>query len=124
YIALFAFIFIYLHATLLCRADVGDKAAATFKKLNSTAALEQIDEYTFSVYRVLNKGIDENATDIYYIDLNGVRFSFAEFNISINPPKAGPWNATTNGDMDNFIGAYVAILYDNNTIDDAFIIKE
>ncbi|CAG8549401.1 hypothetical protein C2G38_2239871 [Gigaspora rosea] len=123
-IALFAFIFTYLHATLLCRAAVGDKAAATFNKLNGTAAFEQITEDAFSIYGVLNKGIDENEPDIYFIDLSGDRISFAEFNISINPPKAGPWNGTIIGDIEELNGAYIAILYDDSTIDDAFIVKE
>ncbi|KAF0493365.1 hypothetical protein F8M41_021396 [Gigaspora margarita] len=123
-IALFAFLFTYLNATLLCRAAIGDKAAATFKILNGTATFEQVTEDTFSIYGVLNKGIDENDPDIYFIDLNGDTLSFAEYNISIDPPKAGPWNATTNGNIDELIGTYIAILYDENTIDDSFIVKE
>ncbi|CAG8572925.1 13465_t:CDS:1 [Racocetra persica] len=123
-IALFAFIFTYLHATPLCRTAVGDKATATFKKLNGATTFEQITEDTLSVNGVLNKGIDENSPDDYFIDINGNKASFAQLGISINSPKAGLWSATSSGDIEELIDLNMAIYHNDDIIDDPLIVKE
>ncbi|CAG8567769.1 hypothetical protein C2G38_2209318 [Gigaspora rosea] len=120
FIALFAFIFTYLYATPLPHYAIGDKFVATFKKLNGTVTVEQINEVNYTINLIFNKGFDENAPDRYFID----RSSFASVGITIDTPKAGPWNSTGSGDVDTLLDYALNVTKNHKLLDKVKFVKE
>ncbi|KAF0515745.1 hypothetical protein F8M41_017280 [Gigaspora margarita] len=108
FIALFTFIFTYLHAT-------------PFLVLLLVAELSDLN-HMFVFTTVINRGIDENAPEHYFIDIDGFKASFAQLGIPIHPPKAGPWSIISSGNVDLTIGLKITISKDNKELDSTYVI--
>ncbi|CAG8816325.1 11369_t:CDS:1, partial [Gigaspora rosea] len=92
----------------------------TFKKLNGTVTVEQINEVNYTINLIFNKGFNENAPDYYFIDGS----SFASVGITIDPHKAGPWNSTGSGDVDILFDYTLNITKNQRLLDKAKFVKE
>ncbi|KAF0501089.1 hypothetical protein F8M41_020162 [Gigaspora margarita] len=124
FIALFAFIFTYLHATPLPRSSsTEDPAVALLKKINGVVTFDQIAPDTGATYGIIFKGIDENSPENYFISIgDGVyKESFAKLAITIDPPTAGPWNVTGTGNVTALVGLKFAVLKNDKVLDSTII---
>ncbi|RIB09033.1 hypothetical protein C2G38_2209985 [Gigaspora rosea] len=123
FITLFVFIFTYLHATPLpC-----EKAVAIFEYLVGEVTFEQGGENITNFNGEFKQGFDENAPDKYFINIGGVyQGTFADYNITIDPPGAGPWKATLPGnlsslDVSSKNGVAFMVFKENNVLELALI---
>ncbi|CAG8465831.1 hypothetical protein C2G38_2167252 [Gigaspora rosea] len=124
FIAIFAFIFTYLHATPLpYLSSVGDKAVATLAQLNGTVTFLQFSDTLVTYGGMFNQGINFNDPDHYDLNFGGVGNTFSHYNITTNPPIAGPWSFTGIGDVGILLGRNFSVLYNLLIIDSAIIVK-
>ncbi|KAF0435633.1 hypothetical protein F8M41_004792 [Gigaspora margarita] len=109
FISLFAFIFTYLHAIPPPPPPPPvDHAIALLKKIKGIVIFDQIvvkKQEKMIINGIIGQGIDENTPENYFISFSyfaakNETHSFAELNIPIKPPRAGPWNVTIPGVVD------------------------
>ncbi|RIB29914.1 hypothetical protein C2G38_2154113 [Gigaspora rosea] len=133
FIALFAFIFTYLHAIPPPSPPPPvNHAIALLKKIKGEVKFDQIvvkNQTKMIVNGIIKKGIDENTPENYFISFSyfgaesNETHSFAELNIPIKPPKAGPWNVTIPGVVDGIAYQTFYVLKDDKVLDSATITK-
>ncbi|KAF0434155.1 hypothetical protein F8M41_004927 [Gigaspora margarita] len=122
FIALFALIFTYLHATPVRHAD-NKSAMAVLRKLSGIVTIEQIDKSDLSVNGLFTNGIDDKNPEHYFIDFDGSIYSFSDLNITIVPPGTNRWNATYPGDLNDVLGTLFTVKKNKKIIDQATVVK-
>ncbi|CAG8677003.1 hypothetical protein C2G38_2234826 [Gigaspora rosea] len=122
FIALFAFIFTYLHATPLPRS-VSYEAVATFKKLDGEITFKNFSNLCIADF-AFNKGIDKNTPDHYFIRIGKLEYSFSNFGITIDPSKANQSGVIMKKDFEYFIDKTVTILKDKKVLDTGKFIRK
>ncbi|RIB20138.1 hypothetical protein C2G38_2035518 [Gigaspora rosea] len=123
FIALFAFIFTFLHATPIPRSfSSDDPAVALLEKINGVFTFDQIAPNSSAAYGIIFTGIDENSPENYFISIgDGFKESFKKLAITIDPPQAGPWNLTGPGNVTALVGQKFAVLKDDTVLDSTII---
>ncbi|RIB20760.1 hypothetical protein C2G38_2302590 [Gigaspora rosea] len=123
FIALFTFIFTFLHATPIPRSfSASDPAVAILEKINGVFTFDQIAPDSDAAFGIIFKGIDENSPENYFISIgDGFKKSFKELAITIDPPKAGPWNLTGDGNVTELVGQKFAVLKHDTVLDSAIV---
>ncbi|RIB29922.1 hypothetical protein C2G38_2027299 [Gigaspora rosea] len=124
FIALFAFIYTYLHAIIPPPPPPIDHAIAVLNKIKGEVTFDQIvvkDQEIMIVNGIIKKGIDENTPENYFISYSyftaksNETHSFAKLKIPIKPPKAGPWNVTIPGVVDGIAHQTFYVLRDDKS---------
>ncbi|RHZ47330.1 hypothetical protein Glove_585g40 [Diversispora epigaea] len=119
--ALFLIFLVFSHASPLPRA-VGDKATVTLTKLDGLVTFTQVDESNIKVEGKLNKGIEENTPDNYFIILFAIE-SFSQLGINIVVPGTDKWEGTDPGYLSLIIGLDFSIFHGDEVLDSASITK-
>ncbi|RIB17413.1 hypothetical protein C2G38_2187368 [Gigaspora rosea] len=112
-----------LHATPIPRSSSTlDPAVAILEKINGVFTFDQITPQSSAVFGIIFKGIDENSPENYFIRIDDViTLSFETLAITIDPPKAGPWNITVPVNVNELVGLKFAVLKNDMVLDSTII---
>ncbi|CAG8552010.1 hypothetical protein C2G38_2030287 [Gigaspora rosea] len=123
FIALFAFIFTFLHATPIPRSSSSlNPAVAILEKINGVFTLDQIAPDSSAAFGIIFKGIHENSPENYFISIGDeFKESFKKLAITIDPHKAGPWNVTGPGNVTALVGQKFAVLKNDKVLDSTMV---
>ncbi|RIB18631.1 hypothetical protein C2G38_2184048 [Gigaspora rosea] len=92
------------------------------EKINGVFTFDQISPQSSAVFGIIFKGIDENSPEDYFIRIDNVTtVSFEKLAITIDPPKAGPWNVTLTGNVTKLVGLKFAVLKNDTVLDSTII---
>ncbi|RHZ80131.1 hypothetical protein Glove_139g122 [Diversispora epigaea] len=88
--ALFLICFIFSHASPLPNEAV----SVTLKKLDGKFTFTQIKDLSVKAEAVINKGIGDNDSHKYFVQILKLKKSFANLKIIPKPPGIVPWEKT------------------------------
>ncbi|CAG8453680.1 7274_t:CDS:1 [Acaulospora morrowiae] len=116
----------FSHISLVCCANIGDKATATFTNLSGTMTFTQIKETVVLIDGKFNKGFPDTDTnsDNYSLELDildrgHIKISFTRLGAQIAPPGTTPFEFSGNAILETIAGPILSINHLNQTLDTA-----
>ncbi|CAG8604637.1 3707_t:CDS:1 [Diversispora eburnea] len=117
--ALFLICLVFSHAAPV----PGDFATVTLAILDGKITFTQVEDGNVKVEGKINKGIEKNTPDDYFVQIAMPKVSFPQFGIKkIEVPGTARWKTVSPGEVNQLIGLDLLILHKDEVLDSGTII--